>query len=445
MATQETTWRRDRTGLGVWPHQGKVAITGWGHSPVDRRWDGVTMDRILGNFAIMAIRRALDDAGVKPEEVDGLLCCPDNMAGFNVAGPSGQWGPYRPYMAPPYDTEDGISIVTNKWLLSQMPELSNVTYTADDVPAIGEGMGYAAQACAEGKYQVGVYVYTANNLEGRYRRGGDNAEDHSRGARQWNTPWGAAGGQDALPLQGYCHKYGVEWDDMMAPVIINEHRNGLMKQESDLEGWSFYYQNGASGLTVEDYINSRPTFWPIKIWDCDRPINAVGAFVFATAERAKDMKQKPIYVMNHNQGNTARTRSSQITCDEQEVANAMAAQMAYEGSGWSPRDVDIFNPYDGYSWFLPFFLEAFGWHGVGYGEARDFFNGDITVEGPHPFCSGGGNLGNGRTRTSMYIDSIQQLRGTAGSRQVNVKAETAICAFAPFTSSAYLCLSNVPS
>ena len=168
------------------------------------------MDRILGAFAIQAVRRALDDAGVKPEEVDGLLCCPDNMAGFNVAGPSGQWGPYRPYMAPPYDTEDGISIVTNKWLLSQMPELSNVTYTADDVPAIGEGMGYAAQACAEGKYQIGVYVYTANNLEGRYRRGGDNAEDHSRGARQWNTPWGAAGGQDALPLQGYCHKYGVD-------------------------------------------------------------------------------------------------------------------------------------------------------------------------------------------------------------------------------------------
>ena len=96
------------------------------------------------------------------------------------------------------------------------------------------------------------------------------------------------------------------------------------------------------------------------------------------------MKQKPVYVMNHNQGNTGRPRSSQITCDEQEVANAMAAQMAYEGSGWTPRDVDIFNPYDGYSWFLPFFLEAFGWHDVGYGEARDFFNGDISVEGPHP-------------------------------------------------------------
>jgi hypothetical protein len=400
------------------------------------------MDKTLGAYAIIAVRRALEDAGVRPEEVDGLLCCADNMAGAGIAGPAGNWGPTRPYLAPPYDSEDGLSIVTNKWLLNQMPDLKNVKYTADDIPAIGEGMGYAAQACAEGMYQIGVYVYTANNMEGRYRRGGENAENLARGNRQWNTVWGAAGGQDALPLQGYCAKYGVEWDDMMAPVIMNEHRNGLIKQTSDHEGWSYYLQNGASGLTKEDYINSRPTFWPIKIWDCDRPVNSVGAFVFATAERARDMRQKPLYVLNHNQGNTGRPRSSQITCDEQEAANAQAARMAYEGSGLRPRDVDIFNPYDGYSWFLPFFLEAFQWHGVKKGDAKDFFNGNISVEGPHPYVSGGGNLGNGRTRTAMYIDSIQQLRGQAGKRQVKVKAETAICAFAPFTSAAYLCLSN---
>lgn len=439
---QYTGWRRDREGLGLWPHQGKVAITGWGQSSVDRRWDGVSMGRTLGAYAIIAVNRALEDAGVKPEEVDGLLCCPDNMAGFNVAGPAGQWGPYRPYFPPPYDSEDGISIVTNKWLLSQMPELKNVRFAPDNAPAIGEGMGFAAQACAEDRYQIGIYVYTANNLEGRYRRGGENAEDSAKGNRQWTTPWGAAGGQDALPLQGYCVKYGVNWDDMMAPAILNLHRNGLIKKPSDYEGWSYYAQNGAAGLTKEDYINSRPTFWPIKIWDCDRPVNSVGAFVFTTAERARDMRQKPVYVMNHTAGNTGRPRSSQITCDEQEEANATAARMGYEGAGWTARDVDIFNPYDGYSWFMPFFLEAFGWHGVKKGEANDFFNGDISVEGPHPFYSGGGNLGNGRTRTSMYIDSIQQLRGTAGRRQVNVKAETAVCAFAPFTSSAYLYLSN---
>ena len=81
MTTEGTGWRRDQQGLGVWPHQGKVAITGWAMSPVDRRWDGMSMDRTLGAFCILAAQRALEDAGVKPEEVDGLLQCPNNMAG----------------------------------------------------------------------------------------------------------------------------------------------------------------------------------------------------------------------------------------------------------------------------------------------------------------------------------------------------------------------------
>jgi hypothetical protein len=61
-----------------------------------------------------------------------------------------------------------------------------------------------------------------------------------------------------------------------------------------------------------------------------------------------------------------------------------------------------------------FFLEAFQWHGVKRGDAFAFNARDIRVEGPHPFCSSGGNLGNGRTHTAMYTDSIEQLRGTAG-------------------------------
>jgi hypothetical protein len=62
-----------------------------------------------------------------------------------------------------------------------------------------------------------------------------------------------------------------------------------------------------------------------------------------------------------------------------------------------------------------FFLEGFQWHGVKRGDAFAFYAGDIRVEGPHPFRSSGGNLGNGRTRTAMYTDSIEQLRGTAGA------------------------------
>ena len=65
-----TAWQRDTVGLGVWEGRGKVSIQGWGMSPMDRRWDGVSMDKTLGAYGILAAQRALEDAGVKPEDVD---------------------------------------------------------------------------------------------------------------------------------------------------------------------------------------------------------------------------------------------------------------------------------------------------------------------------------------------------------------------------------------
>src|ERR1700737_1368774 len=93
----------------------------------------------------------------------------------------------------------------------------------------------------------------------------------------------------------------------------------------------------------------------------------------------------------------------------------------------------------------PFFLEGFQWHGVKRGDAFAFYAGDIRVEGPHPFCSSGGNLGNGRTRTAMYTDSIEQLRGTAGARQVRVRAETALAAFTTPSSGGWIMFGKSPS
>ena len=81
----------------------------------------------------------------------------------------------------------------------------------------------------------------------------------------------------------------------------------------------------------------------------------------------------------------------------------------------------IYSILNGYAPKTQFFLEAFQWHGFKRGDALAFYAGDIRVEGPHPFCSNGGNLGNGRTRTAMHTDCIEQPRGTAGARQVGVR------------------------
>ena len=74
MTTQNapSTMYRDREGLGLWEHRGKIAAVGIGHSPTARRWDG-TPDTTVGALAIDALRKAIDDAGVNPEEIDGLV------------------------------------------------------------------------------------------------------------------------------------------------------------------------------------------------------------------------------------------------------------------------------------------------------------------------------------------------------------------------------------
>ena len=98
-------WRRDKDGLGVWEHRGKVAVAGFGHSPVDRRWDEVSMDKTLGAYSILACQKAMDEAGVTPDQIDGVICCDSHIVGGS-GGSASQWAP-RLYFAPPDDSEWG--------------------------------------------------------------------------------------------------------------------------------------------------------------------------------------------------------------------------------------------------------------------------------------------------------------------------------------------------
>jgi len=430
-------WRHDQDGLGVWEHRGKVAVAGFGHSPVDRRWDGVSLDTTIGAYSILACQKAMDDAGVTADQIDGVICCDSHIAGAS-GGSASRWAP-RPYFDPPYDSELGLTLVNGEWLVKTMG-LKNVKFAPTGVPTIGEMVGMAAQAVADGMCSTCLVIYPCGNLEGRYRRGGENADDYARGARQWTVPWGNHGGNDFInifPHNQYCLRYGGHHDDV-APFVINQHKNGM------LTPWGYNATHGVEPITVEEYKESRFILNPLRIWDCDRPVQASTAYLFTTAERAQDMRQPPVYVLNHSQ-HSFKQKSTQADLDEIELWTDRAAQRMYEGAGLGPADVDIFNPYDGYSIMAQFFLEAFGWHGVKRGDAFAFYAGDISVKGPHPFSSSGGNLGTGRLRTAMYTDSIEQLRGQAGARQVTVRAETALAAFTTPPSGGWIMFGKHPS
>ena len=180
-------------------------------------------------------------------------------------------------------------------------------------------------------------------------------------------------------------------------------------------------------ITIEDYLAARWIVKPLNLYDCDIPMCVSVAYLFTTRERAQDMKQTPVYLLTH--ATTKPNFGIWQTLEGAEASTDSTARKLYEGSGLTPADIDIENMYDGYTTFHNYYLESLRWHGVGKGDALHFYQGDISVEGPHPISSSGGNSGSGRTRIWMHTDSIQQLQQRAGQRQVHIKngrPETAV-------------------
>jgi acetyl-CoA acetyltransferase len=414
----DSMYRNDE-GMGVWEHRGKVAAVGVGHSPTARRWDG-SRETSVGAWSIMALRRAIEDAGVSPDQVDGLVIVPATTTGAfwpeDTPLPTDVIESYNQTS----DPLDGVAKLSNEWLLKNMPELTNVKFTMNAPVCMSNALNVAAQAVGDGLTSTCLVLKAWHNLEGRYYQSGANAQDAIPGTAAVKSLWGApACYGTALQFAEYCRKYGKS-HDMMAAFMTNSRRNGLLFPEG------YWAQHRPEELTAEDYEYARWIAKPANLFDNDIPIMMAGAYLFTTAERAKDMKQKPVYILNHASSNTT-PRSLTPTLAEVEEDTARSARKIYEGAGITVADLSFENMYDGFTQFHQFHLEGLGYRGIKFGEALDFYQTDISIEGPNPVSPSGGNIGSGRSRVWMHTDSIQQIQGRAGARQLTgVKAEIGV-------------------
>ena len=416
---------RTMEGLGIWEHRGNVAAVGIGVSPTARRWDE-SPETSVGAWTILAMRRAMEDAGVSPDQVDGLVLTPDTSTGNTW--PADQVIPADVIAAfqQTGDPLDGIVKLSAEWLLKNMPELTNIKFIMYAPICMSNALVVAAQAVGDGLTNTCLVVRGWHNLAGRYYVGqGDAANDTVSGPMKYESPWGVpACGTTAMVFDEYCRKYGKS-HDMMAPFVVNEKRNGLLYPEG------YWAQHRPERLTVEDYLAARWIAKPANLFDNDLPICVSGAFILTTPERAKDMKQRPVYILNHAR-TLPKSRGIVPTLEDWQEGSDSTGRKLYEGAGIGPSDLSFENMYDGFTLFHQFHLEGLRFAGVQRGEALDFYQTDISIEGPNPVSPSGGNAGSGRTRFWLHMDSVLQIQERAGARQIKKKAEIGVSgAFMP--------------
>jgi len=365
----------------------RVAIAGYAQSPIVRH-----ADRPLGAIAVDVARAALADAGLTVADADGFT------TGSLLPTAGGQ------------ASIDGVSVVTANWLAQALgvnPRFASGFQGYGQIPG---SVSLAVNAIASGAAEVVVLHRALHNPpRGRYHA---NPMTQARGIAQWTAPQGYWGplSMIALPYNEYLQRYGAT-REAMAEVVVEARANGSRIP------WSFWYDRP---LTIDEYLDARLISDPVCMYDCDIPVDGVAAFVFTTAERARDLPHAPVYVGGYAQGHPTRHRlpTHWPLDDIMDTAQETCARL-WSHTGLRVQDVDIPQLYDGFSPFVWFWLEALGFCPVG--EAHRFVqDGGIGVaKGGLPVLSGGGALGNGRMHgVPQMLECYLQLSQRAGDRQL---------------------------
>lgn len=170
-------------------------------------------------------------------------------------------------------------------------------------------------------------------------------------------------------------------------------------------------------ITMEDYLTSRWVCEPLRLFDCDMPVDVCGAVVVTTAERARDLRHPPVYVSAATTGTGPRPDMI-FWHDYDEMAFSWSAHKLWRNAGFGPAEVDFAMLYDGFAPLVLYGLEAYGF--VEKGEAGAFLgDGEHLAGGRLPLNPHGGNNSEGRSwAIGHVVEAVLQLQGRGGLRQL---------------------------
>lgn len=374
----------------------KVAIVGAAVTDCVRH-----SDLTVGSLAVRASDAAIRDAGLTRGDIDGVACgagLPSYAASTRV-------------LRPGFDFVDGDFLVNH---MSLEPVWSL------DKDSFPPALAFAAQAVASGAANYVLVNRTLHNPVGRYN---SFAGLGAAGSQQWTAPYGfvAPSSMMAMPYMEYQQRYGARREHM-ATLVVQTRKN--------VQRIPAAYWHGKE-LTIQQYLDSRMISEPMSLFDNDIPVDGAGSFVLTSAERAKDLPHKPVYLTAWAKvRNPAKFVPGTLgPLDSFYDRGFDLARRLWGDSGWRPDDCDIVQLYDGFTPLVWLWLEVLGF--CPQGEAWQFIqDGKIASDGKFPLNSGGGNQGWGRLHGVPHVlECYLQLSHRAGERQIE-RAETAVSTYA---------------
>ncbi len=360
-----------------------AAIAGLGITEMTRAYTGDT-----ATLAVRAIKLALEDAGLKKSDLDGLLL-------NNGVVPSGY---------------DGGSIGLQMQTAMGLTNLKLFNHMSAAGSTAGQMIQYAALAIDAGMCNTVACVFADAPLQAGQSASGAYGQVRSlKGASGLGPAYGffGANAQYALAARRHMALYGTTNDHLGAIAVSNRKWAGLNPR-------ALY----KTPITMEDYHNSRWICEPFHLLDCTMVNNGAIAVIVTTKERAAGLKQPPVYILGMGQGHPGNPRRAGA---ENEVNSGarLAKETAFGMAGITVEDVDVCELYDCYTYTTLVTLEDYGFCGKGEGGAF-VSDGKLEPGGSLPTNTGGGELSGyymwGMTPLS---EGIIQARGQGGDRQVD--------------------------
>ena len=363
--------------MSAHPLRAATAIAGLGITPQGK----VYGTNAIG-FAVDAIRLALDDAGLRKDDLDGLL-----------VNPGLTWN------------DQGMG----SFQLQQAMGLRDLRLTATmnlGGATAGAMIQHAAQAIAAGLCTTVACVFSDAPLKPPAPDGTRTSSGAAYGfARGFDAAYGFFGvnAMYALVARRHMHRFGTTQEQLGAIAVAQRRwaQRNPMAQMHD------------APLTLDDYLRSRWIVEPFHLFDCCLVSNGGAAVIVTSAERARTLRKPPVYVLGMGQGHPGGDPADTLASGA-----PLAKETAFRMAGIGLADLDVLALYDCYTFTVLVTLEDYGF--CAKGEGGPFVAAHHTGPGGKlALNTGGGQL------SSFYMwgmtpvtEAVIQLRGEGGERQV---------------------------